>query len=97
MSWIIIICVIVGIEAALVAHRLMLKWLPYRWIVGCITYQFNKRFVKKRMSKMTFDKLCKYSIEFKNLDRWFAPFWFYRSINKVIDKEVLKRYNNGTT
>lgn len=46
---------------------------------------------------MTFDELCRYSIEFQNIDRWFTPYWFYRSLVKVIDTEVLKRYNNGTT
>lgn len=97
MNWIIIISVIVGIEAILVSHKLLLNWIPYRWIVGCLTYQFNKRFAKKRMLKMTFDELCRYSIEFQNIDRWFTPYWFYRSLVKVIDTEVLKRYNNGTT
>ena len=97
MNWIIIIYVVVGIEAALVAHKLLLKWIPYRWIIGCVTYQFHRHELKKRISNVTDDQLHQASYDFANVNGWFTPYWFYRSLVKVIDTEVLKRYNNGTT
>ena len=67
-----------------VIHKLLLKWIPYRWLVNSITYPYLKYKLKRRYEIMTMEERIRAWSDFHIMDHWSKGFWFTERLEQYI-------------
>ena len=67
-------------------HRKLLKWIPYRWCIGCLLYPVNLRRIKRRVNRIN-GREC-VDLWFRLQDKWFTRYWFGKKLIAVVSESI---------
>lgn len=69
-------------------HARLLKYIPYRWVVNSILYPLHRARLKRQLLLNTMTQTIDMWYRFNS--KWFAKYWFGRSLLKIIDDRILE-------
>lgn len=72
-------------------HGLLLKWLPYRWLVNSALYPIKLWLLKRELLLMNEKELVDMWYDWHH--KWFFKYWFGQKLLKVIEDRILELDN----
>lgn len=74
-----------------IVHKLLLKWIPYRWVINSIIYPYTKYKLSRRYELMNKeDRIIAWS-DFHLMDHWSKGYWF----TERLERHILLNYIDG--
>lgn len=65
-------------------HGLLIKWLPYRWLINSLLYPYHRWFARCRFDRLPDKKQA--ATKFIINDNWADAFWFGKKLKEYIHK-----------
>ena len=67
-----------------IIHRLLLKSVPYRWLVNSLIYPYTKHQLSKRYELMNIEERQKAYADYVLMDHWAKNYWFTKRLIRHI-------------
>ncbi len=67
-----------------ICHNLLLKWIPYRWLINSIAYPYLKYKISKRYELMNKEERQKSYCDYALMDHWAKEYWFTKRLIRHI-------------
>jgi hypothetical protein len=75
-----------------IMHQLLIKWLPYRWVINSMLYPYHRYFLWRMFRRFTPKQRRDNGTAFVNKANWSKSFWFGRAMDNHVCKKYLEPY-----